>query len=266
MTDPVTDPVTGQDGGSARSKVLASALVAVALVVAGVVAFSVWHPRSSPTESVAGSAAGPEALAYPMETMGDIPAGTYTLRPAVGSDVPVAHVTIPAGWNSWVGPNKFDGHTPGGTNEAALDHMTWYAGLLVLEAYSVPQLPCSDGEPAELLADGLDIAALAQAIGVAPDVEAVGTTESVTRFGHPAMHLTTRVALAATPCTHDWVLDTVNNGRIETLMDGGTVETWVVDVDGHPLVVFASRWGQIPAEVEAEFVTMIDSISFVHEP
>jgi hypothetical protein len=246
-----------QDSGNGRSKVLVSSFVAAALVVAGVVAFSVWHPRTDE------ATAGPEALTYPMETMEDIPAGTYSLRPSVGSDVPVARVTIPAGWNSWIGPNKFDGHTPGGTNGDALQHMTWYAGLLVLEPYSVPQLPCTDMEPAELPAEGLDIAALAQAIDIAPDVEAVGAIEPATKFGHPAMHLTTRIALAATPCNHDWVLDTVNNGRIQTLMDGGTVETWVVDVDGHPLVVLASRWGQVPADVEAEFDSMIDSISFI---
>jgi hypothetical protein len=253
--------MTDQGRETARPKVLVSLIVAAALAVVGVIAFSVWHPRSSP----AGSAAVAAALTYPMETMTDIPAGTYTLRPSVGSDMPVAHLAIPVGWNSWVGPNKFNGHTPGGTNEDALDRMTWYAGLLVLEPYAVPQLPCTGQEPAELPAAGLDIAALARAIATAPDVELLGATESVTRFGHSAVHLTTRVALAATPCTHDWVLDTINNGRIETLMDGGTVETWVVDVDGHPMVVLASRWGEVPAAVEAELDSMLDSIAFVHE-
>ena len=90
------------------------------------------------------------AVPYPGNTMTTLDEGSYALQSCCvpghsTSDFasnPVAELAVPRGWNAWVGPNRFDGHAPGLSNEEALGHRTWYVGVLVLEVDAVNTRGC----------------------------------------------------------------------------------------------------------------------------
>ena len=69
---------------------------------------------------------------YPGPLMEDLEAGTYEMTPSSDGTDPTALVTVPSGWNSWEGPNRFDGHRDGESNEQALARSTWVVGVVVL--------------------------------------------------------------------------------------------------------------------------------------
>ena len=63
----------------------------------------------------------------------NLEAGTYELTPSRDGTEPTVLLTVPDGWNSWEGPNRFDGHRAGDSNEEALARSTWLVGLTVLD-------------------------------------------------------------------------------------------------------------------------------------
>ena len=65
---------------------------------------------------------------YPGAQMEDLEAGTYELTPSRDGTEPTVLITVPEGWNSWEGPNRFDGHRDGDSNEEALARSTWVVG------------------------------------------------------------------------------------------------------------------------------------------
>ena len=79
---------------------------------------------------------------YPGAQMEDLEAGTYELTPSRDGTEPTVLITVPEGWNSWEGPNRFDGHREGDSNEEALARSTWVVGVTVLDVQWVATEPC----------------------------------------------------------------------------------------------------------------------------
>src|SRR3954463_9220722 len=110
---------------------VAATLVAV-LAVAGVVATQ-SHRTNADNGPVTPPDKSTAVLPYPGATMKTLAERTYELHPSLVQSSLIAELTVPEGWNAWVGPNRFDGHAPGRSNGDALGYNTWYAGALVLE-------------------------------------------------------------------------------------------------------------------------------------
>ena len=79
---------------------------------------------------------------YPGPLMEDLEPGTYEMTPSRDGTDPTALITVPSGWNSWEGPNRFDGHRDGETNEQALARSTWVVGVVVLDVQWVATERC----------------------------------------------------------------------------------------------------------------------------
>ena len=116
------------------------AVVGAAAVVAtaGVFLFqdrSTDAPQPAPPRSES-------STVYPGAQMEDLEAGTYELTPSRDGTEPTVLLTVPEGWNSWEGPNRFDGHREGDSNEEALARSTWVVGLTVLDVQGVATRRC----------------------------------------------------------------------------------------------------------------------------
>ena len=79
---------------------------------------------------------------YPGPLMEDLEPGTYEMTPSRDGTDPTALITVPSGWNSWEGPNRFDGHRDGESNEQALARSTWVVGVVVLDVQWVATERC----------------------------------------------------------------------------------------------------------------------------
>jgi hypothetical protein len=231
---------------------VAAALAAV-LAVAGV---SVTQAHRDKADEGPVNPAPGNVRAYGGATMKDLPAGTYRLHPSlIGSDL-TADLTLPGGWNAWIGPNKFDGHAPGRSNSEALGHLTWYVGALVLEVDSVNTRGC--GNPWNSLRTADQVVA---ALGRAFSMKVVGEPEQVRRFGHPATHLRLKVTRAFEHCTEDTaVFHSTADGFIQYAYAGTLADVWVVDVDGTPIYVQRAWTPDAPADAMSELDGVIDSI------
>lgn len=65
------------------------------------------------------------------------------LDPSWRPEHPVARFTVPEGWNAWQGPNRVDTIGDHPSNDEALGHRSWYAGLLILEVDQVAIRQCA---------------------------------------------------------------------------------------------------------------------------
>ena len=119
-----------------------------------------------------------EVVEYPGPVMETLDAGTYLLQPSWEDTAPRARLDLPAGWNAWQGPNRFDGD---------LDTTTWYAGLLVVEVDAVASKPCVAPQSDDVVGDSRAelVAALQRIPGARVSVDEVPDE----MFGYPATHL-----------------------------------------------------------------------------
>ena len=198
------------------------------------------------------------ALTYPGATMKSLDAGTYRLHPSLTDSDVTAEVTVPSGWNSWVGPNRFDGHKPGRSNEQALGHLTWYVGALVLEVDSINTRGC--GNPwNELETTDSVVAGLSKAFAM----KVLQGPEPVQRFGEPATRMRLRMTGAVEGCTADTaVFHSTADGFIPYAQAGALLDAWVVDVDGTPIYVQQMWTPNAPRWARDELADVIDSIRF----
>lgn len=197
---------------------------------------------------------------YPGVQMQDLEAGTYELTPSSNGAEPTALVTVPSGWNSWVGPNRFDGHRPGDSNDAALARSTWVVGVVVLKVQGVATERCQPfvaGTGTELDADET-VAALRQLPGYRSSVDD-GVGDSA--FGHPStlVHLTPGAAQQA--CARESeIFATDSNAGVGMR---GELDLYVVDVEGTTYVVVANEFGEPPQTVRDEQARVLASVEFV---
>jgi hypothetical protein len=236
-----------------RRRAVGVAAVAAALVVAFATLRAIPDRHEEPVRPFP-----VKTQPYPGNHMKDLPAGTYELTPSAIRGEPTALITVSDGWNTWEGPNRFNGHVPGESNEQALDLYTWYVGALVVKVTAVADGPCDAGFSGGSFVD--TYAETVAAIGHLPGYRRLAT-ETTEAFGYPATYFDLRATADAESCKNGSILFlTSNNGSF-----GGEsrVEIWVVRVDGVPLTVMASSGGDVPANIQAELDAVVGSIEFV---
>ena len=250
-----------------RRRVSVAAALAVVLTVAGA---TVAHSTRSSADHAPVSPPPPTSDAasrYPGNTMKALDRGRYWLQSCCvsGHDLtdftsnPVAEFTVPTGWNAWVGPNRFDGHAPGRSNEEALGHLTWYVGALVLEVDAVNTHGCGDPDTGGLSTAHELVAALRQTFsfevtqGPVPDQ----------RFGYPATRMRVRVTDAVDSCRRETaVFNTTSDGLIGYPYSGNLADIWVVDVGGYPMYVQRVWSPNAPRTARNQLNSIMDSIRF----
>jgi hypothetical protein len=197
---------------------------------------------------------------YPGPQMTDLDAGTYEVTPSRNGAEPTALVTVPSGWNSWVGPNRFDGHRGGDSNEEALARSTWVVGVAVLKVQGVATERCQPTVSATGRDMGYDetVAAVRRLPGYRSSIDDTGGD---TMFGYPAtlLHLTPGAAQQECARTSELFGTDTNAG----VGFGGLLDVYVVDVEGTTLVVVANELGDAPETVRDELVGVLSSVEFV---
>jgi hypothetical protein len=236
------------------------AALAVVLTVAGVAVSQSRVHRADQEPIKPPPTPAAEAEPYPGAEMETLPPGRYRIEPTPLQNGPVAELTLPRGWNSWAGPNRFDGHAPGRSNDEALGHMTWYVGVLVVDVNAVASTRCAPPGIGDLL-DGTK-ESLLHALTRLPGHTIVQGPEPVTRFGRPATHV--RLRTPSVRCKQDvTIFDTTTNGSLQELgWPGAYLDLWVVDVGGVPILVQAARTPGVPPAVRDQLREVVDSISF----
>jgi hypothetical protein len=255
-------------GRRLRRRVGLAAMLAAVLAVIGATA-----AQTHRTDADRGPATPPPPFAgaqpYPGATMSELEQGTYVvepdwvaLRPGVEPPVlPVAELAVPEGWNAWVGPNRFDGHAPGRTNEEALNHLTWYVGALVLKVEAVNTHGCGQPDLGNLSTAEDLVAALGRTFGF----EVLRAPEPVHRFGFPATRMRVRVTGAIEDCGDTTaVFDSASDGLIPYAGPGWIADLWVVDVDGSPIYVQKIWSPNAPRTARRELDSVIDSIRITY--
>jgi hypothetical protein len=240
----------GRDLRVRRRAGVATAL-AVVLAAAGA---TVWQAQRGPVKHE--PIGPPHVRSYPGDTMKDLTAGSYRLHPSkVASDL-TAEFTLPAGWNAWIGPNRFDGHAPGRSNSDALGHSTWYVGALVLEVDSVNTRGC--GDPWNHL---VTTRAVVRALTRAFSMKVVTAPEQTRKFDRPATHLRLRNTAEIESCPGDSTLfHTAANGFVQYGGTGWLLDVWILDVDGRPIYVQKTWSPNAPKHVRAELDAVVDSV------
>jgi hypothetical protein len=238
-----------------RRHAVVAAVAACMLAVAGVVTVtddSTGDPQPADDTS--------RAAPYPGALMTTLAEGTYEIEPAHRSR-PVARFTLPPGWNSWVGPNRFEGLSDqesdhaGANNEVLEQDPEWYLGLLFMEVEWVAQADCTMTD-----LKGDDTASLVRALTKVPRLKVTSGPESTVRFGHPAVHLRLEEQGGSVECLNDSLFNAAVNLGVTYLGRGTTYDAWVIDLDGRPFLVWAAWTARTPdAEVDA-LLNVVDSI------
>jgi hypothetical protein len=176
----------------------------------------------------------------------------YQIRPSWRPGAPTVRLRTFEGWYAADGPVQSAGRG--------------FAGLLVLDVRGVVTHPCGRGRSWQSPVPGR-APALVRALVTMPRTRVVTAPERVDRFGHPTTHLRLRTTPRAAHCpggTEMFLLDTVGSGVVHApIGPPADLELWVVDVDGHPLLVMASSLPGTPARTLHELHAMVDSIRFV---
>ena len=241
-----------------RRHAVAGAVTACVLAVTGVlVGTDRGRGDPQPAERPDGTS---EVTPYPGARMTTLPEGTYEVEPAHRSR-PVVRFTLPAGWNSWVGPNRFEGLREQvadqvGTNQEVLDRgPDWLLGLLFLQVDWLAQRGCT---MTDLRGD--DTASLVQALTRVSRLRVTSGPEDTVRFGHPAVHLRLQQQGREGACLNENLLNAAVNLGVTYLERDTTYDAWVVDLDGRPLLVLAVWTGRTPADEVDDLMGVIDSI------
>jgi uncharacterized protein YfcZ (UPF0381/DUF406 family) len=249
-----------------RRRASLAATLAAVVTVAG---FTVTHAHK--TKADHGPVTPPRppagARAFPDSTMKTLHDGQYWVMPAQiqghslaqYADQPLVELTLPKGWNSWAGPNKFDGHAPGRSNSEALGHMTWYVGVLALQVTAVNTHGCGSPDVGTVMT-AADLTAALERTFAFKQLEA---PRQVQKFGDPATHLRVRVTRGIAKCQDTTaVFESAHSGSIQYAGTGWTADIWVVDVDGSPIYVQKIWSPKAPPAARAELTSVIDSIRF----
>jgi hypothetical protein len=251
-----------------RRRVSVAAALAAVLAVAGVTAAQ-NHRADAEPDPVKPAPPSAGARPYPGVTMLNLDQGKYVVQPAwvAGrpstefADRPVAELAVPRGWNAWVGPNRFDGHTRSRTNEQALSHSTWYVGALVLKVEAVNTDGCASPDVGKVSTPEDLVAALRRTFGF----QVLGDAQPVHRFGYPATRMRVRITRAIAECgDNNAVFDTATDGLIQYGDAGWTADIWVVDVDGFPIYVQKIWSPNAPRTARTELDSVIDSIRLTY--
>ena len=187
-------------------------------------------------------------------------AGTYVLHPSTDDSLPPVRFTLPAGWNSWLGPNRFAGlgdtaTDEGRTNQELLEQdPEWVLGMLVLDVKWIAQPGCTMTD-----LTGHDTTALVQALTTVPRLTVTSGPESTVRFGHPAVHLRLREQGGRDACPQDTAMTTAE-AALRYLGRGTTFDAWVIDVDGRPLLLWSAWTAGTPSAEVQDLLDVVDTV------
>ena len=250
------DLATLQRRGSAMRLRRQVGVVAAAMLLAATGVWLVQDRTPATLEPAPPIEPGVGAPPYPGRLMQDLEPGTYELGPVDGRASVL--VTVPAKWNSWVGPNRFNGHAKGLTNDEAFERHTWYVGLMVLWVHSVADETCVPPRSPALDVDSYR--ETVDAIRRLPGYRLVDGPTSGTTFGHRATHFTFRQGAEAAGCEDKYNLFGTESGIL-----GGEerLDLWVVDVAGTTILVYAGESGNVPQRIRDELTRVVDSVEFV---
>ena len=92
-----------------RRIALGAGLAAAVLAVTGGLVVARSATTATRRRSSRRTTERPPRCEYPGPVMETLDAGTYLLQPSWEDTAPRARLTLPAGWNAWEGPNRFDG-------------------------------------------------------------------------------------------------------------------------------------------------------------
>ena len=197
---------------------------------------------------------------YPGPLMEDLDPGTYEMTPSRDGTDPTALITVPSGWNSWEGPNRFDGHRDGESNEQALARSTWVVGVVVLDVQWVATERCQPavGAPGRPMGYDQTVAAVRDIPGYQASVDSRG---GAGLFGHPSTLIELRPDAAQQECAGaSELFGTDTNGGVGMR---GDLDVYVVDVEGRTYVVVANEVGQAPQAALDERAGVLSSVEFV---
>jgi len=198
-----------------------------------------------------------EVSVYPGGLMEELEAGTYEITPSSDPDDPTVLVTVPKGWNSADGPNRFP-YLPGQTREESLAQSTWSVGLLALKVTAVASQDCQ-----QQLAPADAVSGFAQTVAAferLPGAEVVGPARDESRFGYPATQVRMTIDAASRCETMTAVFGSDVEGRVG-VRSGTTMDVWVIDV-GSTLVVASGTRGDVPSTFEDELEDVVESVRF----
>ncbi|MFC7360099.1 hypothetical protein [Nocardioides astragali] len=200
---------------------------------------------------------------YPVMTNTTLEAGAYEFRPSKDTSLPAVRFTLPAGWNSWLGPNRFAGlddltTDEGRTNGKLLvQDPEWVLGMVALDVKWIAQRGCTMTD-----LTGEDTTSLVEALTAVPRLTVTSGPESTVRFGHPAVHLQMREQGTGDACPQDSLMTTAE-AAVRYLGRGTTIDAWVVDVDGRPLLLMAVWTARTPSAEVQDLLGIVDSIELV---
>jgi hypothetical protein len=249
----------GRDRRRRRHAVVA-AVTACVLGASGLLATTYDHstgpqPAGDPDE---GSLVTP----FPAGAMTTLEEGTYELPFAPSR--PSVRFTLPAGWNSWVGPNRFEGLSDGsseqdGSNEDVLERgPDWVLGMLPLEVDWIARPGCTLGQMF-----GADTETVVDALADIPRLEVVSGPDRGVAFGHPVVHLRLREQGRAGACPNEAYLNAYPASQITYLGRGTTYDAWVIDIKGPPLVIWAAWTRDTPEQEVDDLMRIIESVEVV---
>jgi hypothetical protein len=239
-----------------RRHAVVGAVTACVLAVTGLLV-GTDRDRGDPQPAEDGTS---EVTPYPGARMATLREGTYELMPPHHSR-PVVRFTLPAGWNSWVGPNRFEGlgdqvsdHV-GANNKVLEQDPEWYLGLLFMEVEWVAQRGCTMTD-----LKGDDTASLVQALTEVPRLRVTSGPEDTVRFGHPAVHLRLEEQGGRVECLNDSLFNAAVNLGVTYLGRGTTYDAWVIDLDGRPLLMWAGWTARTPDAEVRSLLGVVDSV------
>ena len=250
----------GRDRRRRRHTVVA-AVTACVLGVSGLLTSTYGDP--SDPQPAGDSDATSRVTPFPMGAMTTLENGTYELDP-FNTSQPTVRFTLPDGWNSWAGPNRFEGLSDGtsdqvGSNEEVLESgPDWVLGMLVLDVYWLAQPGCTMTE----MSRG-DTTTLVDALTNVPRLEVVSAPERGVRFGHRVVHLRLREQGRAGACPNDNYLHASLTSEVNYLGRGTTYDAWVIDLEGRPLLVWAAWTRDTPDDEVDDLLRIVDSIELV---
>jgi hypothetical protein len=238
-----------------RRRAIGGAVAACVLATTGLLATTTGDTRGPrPADQHPDSLVTP----WPGPTMTTVEPGTYEFRysPIAGSHL--VHVTVPRGWNAWLGPNRFEGldrrvTEEGEDNEETLGDARWYAGLLPLEVHWVAQPGCG----AQVVSN--DAPALVRGLERLPGTQVTEGPTATMRRGHPAWHLRLRSVGTTPTCSRDSALATTQ-GAVGIGERGHQYDAWVIEAGSSPLLLWAEWSPTTPERDVAELLAMVDSV------
>ena len=245
-----------------RRRAVGGAVAAGVLAASGFLATA--YDRSSSPEPAEDADETALVKPYPGVTSTTLEQGRYEFRPFADPSLPVVRFTLPPGWNSWVGPNRFEGLSDevtgvGGSNREAIDgDPEWLLGMLVLEPRWVAQPGCTMVDVTEA-----DATRVVRRLLDIPRLRLTSDPQRTTRSGFPAVHLRLHETGPRDTCRQQAMLDTTQGG-VDYVGSGTTIDVWVIDVDGRPLLLWAAWTAKSPVAEVQDLLGIVDSVE-VHD-